>query len=56
MYITEARVVVDSHCTQDTLDEVASRLMDSLLLLERSFGNLDELDIDTSSLPVEEKR
>lgn len=56
MNITSARVEISSHTLKNVLDEVESRLLDMLLLLEREYGSLDELDIDPSQKTDEERR
>ena len=48
MNIIAARVVVSTHCVTNIFSVIESRLLDALLLLEKEFGNLDDLDIDTS--------
>ena len=57
MIITSARVEVSTHNLSNVISIIENRLLDSLLLLEKEFGNLDELDIDTSgksTLEIEE--
>lgn len=49
MNITSAQVVVSSHQILNILSVIEMKLLDALMLLEHEFGNLDELDIDTSS-------
>lgn len=48
MNIVAARVIVSTHCVTNIFSVIESRLLDALLLLEKEFGNLDNLDIDTS--------
>ena len=48
MIITSARVEVSTHNLSNIISIIENRLLDSLLLLEKEFGNLDNLDIDTS--------
>ena len=48
MNIVAARVVVSTHCVTNIFSVIENRLLDALLLLEKEFGNLDDLDIDTS--------
>lgn len=49
MVITSAKVVVGPQLIQDVFSTVESRLLDALIILEKEFGNLDELDIDISA-------
>lgn len=49
MMITSAHVVFGSQCIRDVFAAVENRLLDILILLEKEFGNLDELDLDVSS-------
>ena len=48
MNIVAARGVVSTHCVTNIFSVIESRLLDALLLLEKEFENLDDLDIDTS--------
>lgn len=48
MVITSAKVVVGPQLIQDVFSTIESRLLDALIILEKEFGNLDELDIDIS--------
>ena len=48
MAIATAKVVVGSQCIDNVFAIVENRLLDALILLEKEFGNLDELDLDTS--------
>lgn len=54
MFITSARVIVGPQHIQNIFSTVESRLLDALILLEKEFGNLDELDIDISNKTAEE--
>lgn len=49
MIITSARVLFGSQCIRDVFAAIENRLLDILILLEKEFGNLDELDLDISS-------
>lgn len=48
MSIVTARVVISTHCVTNIFSLLENRLLDALLLLEKEFGLLDDLDIDTS--------
>ena len=48
MIIIAANVVVSTHCVTNIFSVIENRLLDALLLLEKEFGILDDLDIDTS--------
>lgn len=54
MSIATAKVIIGTQCIANVLAMVENRLLDALILLEREFGNLDELDIDTSSKTADE--
>lgn len=54
MIITSARVEISEQWIPSIFSVVENRLLDLLLLLEKEFGNLDELDLDTSSKTQEE--
>lgn len=54
MNIISARVIVGVQCIADILATIENRLLDALLLLEREFGNLDDLDIDATQKSPEE--
>ena len=41
--------MVGPQLIQDVFSTVESRLLDALIILEKEFGNLDELDIDISA-------
>lgn len=45
MMITAAQVKLNSSCIQQILDCVENKLLDTLLILEDAFGDLDDLDI-----------
>lgn len=49
MNITSASVVFGTQLIQDIFSSVENRLLDALIVLEKEFGNLDELDIDVSA-------
>ena len=49
MIITSARVIIGNQTIQAVFSAVEDRLLDALIVLEKEFGNLDELDIDVSS-------
>ena len=49
MNIVAARVVISTHCVSNIFSVIENRLLDALLLLEKEFGILDDLDIDTST-------
>ena len=50
MRILKASVLIDSTLALRVLSIIENKLLDTLLLLEKEFGCLDELDIDTSSV------
>ena len=54
MIIVAARVVVSTHCVINIFSVIENRLLDALLLLEKEFGILDDLDIDTSEKSPED--
>ena len=54
MIITSARVIVGEQCLTNIFSEIENRLLDILILLEKEFGNLDELDLDVASKTQEE--
>ncbi len=56
MMITSARVIIGSQSIQDVFSSVENRLLDALIILEKEFGNLDDLDIDVSSKSSDELR
>lgn len=49
MMITSARVIIGEQCISDIFFAVENRLLDVMLLLEKEFGNLDELDLDVTT-------
>lgn len=54
MIITSARVEIGTHCISNIISVVENRLLDALIILEKEFGNLDELDISISKkTPIE---
>ena len=54
MIITSARVIVGEQFLTNIFSEIENRLLDILILLEKEFGNLDELDLDVTSKTQEE--
>lgn len=54
MNIVTARVVVSTYCVTNMFSVIENRLLDALLLLEKEFGILDDLDIDTTIKSPEE--
>lgn len=54
MIITSARVVIGEHIISNIFSIIESKLLDILMILEKEFGSLDELDIDTTSKSDEE--
>lgn len=54
MIITSARVVTSHQFINDILSVIENRLLDVLILLEKEFGNLDELDLDFSQKTADE--
>lgn len=54
MIITSARVVVGEHIISNIFSVVENKLLDMLMILEKEFGCLDELDIDTTTKSEEE--
>ena len=54
MIITSARVVVGEHIISNIFSIVENKLLDMLMILEKEFGCLDELDIDTTAKSEEE--
>ena len=54
MNISSARVIVGVQCISDILASIENRLLDALLLLEKEFGNLDDLDLDATQKSPEE--
>ena len=56
MNVIAARVVVGSHHIHNIFSTIENRLLDAFILLEKEFGNLDDLDLDASSKTPEEVR
>ncbi len=54
MNITSARVEIGAQCISDVFSSIENRLIEILLLLEKEFGILDELDLDVSNKTDEE--
>ncbi|MDM8237367.1 hypothetical protein [[Ruminococcus] torques] len=54
MMITSARVVVGEHVISNIFSVIENKLLDMLMILEKEFGCLDELDIDTTVKSEEE--
>lgn len=54
MMITSARVVVGEHIISNIFSTIENKLLDILMILEKEFGSLDELDIDTTTKSEEE--
>ena len=54
MIITSAKVVIGVQHIQNIFSVIENMLLDILLLLEKEFGSLDELDIDVSCKTAEE--
>lgn len=54
MMITSARVVVGEHIISNIFSVIENKLLDMLMILEKEFGCLDELDIDTTVKSEEE--
>jgi len=52
--IISARLVVGSQFISNIFAVVENKLLDILLLLQKEFGNLDELDLDTTSKSQDE--
>lgn len=55
MMITSARVEIASQCIHNIFSTIENRLLDVLILLEKEFGILDDLDIDVESKSEDEK-
>lgn len=49
MMITSARVVVGEHIISNIFSVIENKLLDMFMILEKEFGCLDELDIDTTT-------
>ena len=54
MIITSARVIVSEHILSNIFSIIENKLLGILMILEKEFGCLDELDIDTSVKSEEE--
>ena len=54
MMITSARVVIGEHIISNIFSVIENKLLDMLMILEKEFGCLDELDIDTTVKSEEE--
>ena len=54
MIITSARVIFGEHIISNIFSVVENKLLDILMILEKEFGCLDELDIDTTTKSEEE--
>ncbi len=55
MMITSAKVEIASQCIHNVFATIENRLLDVLILLEKEFGVLDDLDIDVGAKSVNEK-
>ena len=55
MMITSAMVEISSQCIHNILSTIENRLLDALILLEKEFGVLDDLDIDIDSKSKDER-
>lgn len=53
-YITSASVDIDLTSINDIISKVKTKVLETLLFLEREFGNLDGLDVDISTKSSEE--
>ena len=53
-HITDATVNVDSGSLNDIVSKVRTKILETLLFLEKEFGNLDDLDIDIKTKTQEE--
>lgn len=54
MIITSARVEIGNHCIHNIFSIIENKLLDILILLEKEFGVLDDLDIDVDSKSADE--
>lgn len=54
MIITSARVIFGEHIISNIFSVVENKLLDILMILEKEFGCLDDLDIDTTTKSEEE--
>ena len=48
-HITDATVNIDMGSINDIICKVRTKILETLLYLEKEFGNLDDLDIDIST-------
>lgn len=55
MMITSATVEMAMQCIHNVFSNVENRLLDVLILLEKEFGTLDELDIDLNTKSDDER-
>lgn len=53
-HITDASVDIDSSRVNDIISKVKTKILETLLFLEKEFGNLDDLDIDMSTKNIKE--
>lgn len=53
-HITEASVLIDIGSINDIISKVRTKILETLLYLEKEFRNLDDLDIDISTKSKEE--
>ena len=53
-HITDAYVDIDLGMVSDIISKVKTKILETLLFLEKEFGNLDGLDIDISTKTEEE--
>ena len=53
-HITDASVDIDLGMVSDIISKVKTKILETLLFLEKEFGNLDGLDIDISTKTEEE--
>ena len=49
MVIASAKVIIGAHCIDNIFSVIENRLLDGLILLEKEFGNLDDLDLNAST-------
>ena len=49
MVIASAKVIIGAHCIDNIFSVIENRLLDVLILLEKEFGNLDDLDLNAST-------
>lgn len=55
MMITSATVEIGNQCIQNVFSAIENRLLDILILLEKEFGTLDDLDFDLAKKSDDEK-